>query len=153
MDMAHGLVLGLKHKPEFLPLFNLGEPVTTGDAVGGWSRVELHLKHGLAVLAADLANARDKQQMGLDFRQSYSLGVSRRDKTCPIQWPHTRLTGDGQRFVQRTARLGLSAQPRSADSLQARCVRVPGTGRPKYRSPVCQSFAGDCRALPRHTSI
>jgi len=32
--MAHGLVLGLKHKPEFLPLFNLGEPVTTGDAVG-----------------------------------------------------------------------------------------------------------------------
>ena len=32
MDMAHGLVLGLKPKPEFLPLFNLGEPVTTGDA-------------------------------------------------------------------------------------------------------------------------
>ena len=103
VDMAQGLVLDLKPKPEFLPLFNLGEPVTTGDAVGGWSRVELHLKHGLAVLAADLANARDKQQMGLDFRQSYSLGVSRRDKTCPIQWPHTRLTGDGQRFVQRTA--------------------------------------------------
>ena len=30
--MTHGLVLGLKPKPEFLPLFNLGEPVTTGDA-------------------------------------------------------------------------------------------------------------------------
>ena len=35
VDMAHGLVLRLRHKPEFLPLFNLGEPVTTGDAVGG----------------------------------------------------------------------------------------------------------------------
>ena len=33
-DMAHGLVLGLKPKPDFLSLFNLGEPVTTGDAVG-----------------------------------------------------------------------------------------------------------------------
>ena len=64
VDMAQGLVLGLKPKPEFLPLFNLGEPVTTGDAVGGWSRVELHLKQGLAVLAAELANSRDKQQMG-----------------------------------------------------------------------------------------
>lgn len=32
VDMAHGLVLGLKHKPEFLPLFNLGEPVTIGDS-------------------------------------------------------------------------------------------------------------------------
>ena len=31
VDMMHGLVLGLKPKPEFLPLFNLGEPVTTGD--------------------------------------------------------------------------------------------------------------------------
>ena len=30
VDMAQGLVLGLKPKPEFLPLFNLGEPVTTG---------------------------------------------------------------------------------------------------------------------------
>ena len=40
VDMAQGLVLGLKPKPEFLSLFNLGEPVTTGDAVGGWSRVE-----------------------------------------------------------------------------------------------------------------
>ena len=30
VDMVQGLVLGLK--PEFLPLFNLGEPVTTGDA-------------------------------------------------------------------------------------------------------------------------
>ena len=70
VDMAHGLVLGPKPKPkpkpkpELLPLFNLGGPVTTGDAVGGWSRVELHLKHGLAVLAAELVNARDKQQMG-----------------------------------------------------------------------------------------
>jgi len=32
--MSQGLVLGLKPKPEFLPLFNLGEPVTTGDSVG-----------------------------------------------------------------------------------------------------------------------
>ena len=32
VDMTQGLVLGLKPKPEFLPLFNLGEPVTTGDA-------------------------------------------------------------------------------------------------------------------------
>ena len=32
VDMAQGLVLGLKPKLEFLPLFNLGEPVTTGDA-------------------------------------------------------------------------------------------------------------------------
>ena len=32
VDMARGLVIGLKPKPEFLPLFNLGEPVTTGDA-------------------------------------------------------------------------------------------------------------------------
>jgi len=102
VDMAHGLAVGLKPKPELLPLFNLGEPVTTVDAVGGWSRVELHLKHGLAVLAAELVNAGDKQQMGLDFRQSDSLGVSRRDKIGPIQWPHTRLTGDGQRFVQGT---------------------------------------------------
>ena len=30
VDMTEGLVLGLKPKPEFLPLFNLGEPVTTG---------------------------------------------------------------------------------------------------------------------------
>ena len=30
--MTLGLVLGIKPKPEFLPLFNLGEPVTTGDA-------------------------------------------------------------------------------------------------------------------------
>ena len=29
---SQGVVLGLKPKPEFLPLFNLGEPVTTGDA-------------------------------------------------------------------------------------------------------------------------
>ena len=42
-DMVQGLVLGLKPKPEFLPLFDLGEPVTTGDSelvMGGWSRVE-----------------------------------------------------------------------------------------------------------------
>ena len=32
VDMAQGLVLGLKPKPEFLPLFTLGEPVTTGEA-------------------------------------------------------------------------------------------------------------------------
>jgi len=32
VDMAQGLVLGLEPKPEFLPLFNLGELVTTGDA-------------------------------------------------------------------------------------------------------------------------
>jgi hypothetical protein len=32
VDMAQGLVVGLKPKPEFLPLFNLGEPVTTGDS-------------------------------------------------------------------------------------------------------------------------
>ena len=32
VDMTQGLVLGLKPKPEFLSLFNLGEPVTTGDA-------------------------------------------------------------------------------------------------------------------------
>jgi hypothetical protein len=32
VDMAQGLVLGVKPKPEFLPLFNLGEPVTTGDS-------------------------------------------------------------------------------------------------------------------------
>ena len=30
VDMAQGLVLGLK--PEFLPLFNLGEPVIIGDS-------------------------------------------------------------------------------------------------------------------------
>ena len=32
VDMAQGLVLGLKPKPEFLPLFNLDEPVTTDDS-------------------------------------------------------------------------------------------------------------------------
>ena len=32
VDMVQGLVLGLKPKSEFLPLFNLDEPVTTGDA-------------------------------------------------------------------------------------------------------------------------
>ena len=32
VDMTQGMVLGLKPKPEFLPLFNLGEPVTTGDS-------------------------------------------------------------------------------------------------------------------------
>ena len=32
VDMARSLALGLKTKPEFLPLFNLGAPVTTGDS-------------------------------------------------------------------------------------------------------------------------
>ena len=32
VDMGQGLVLGLKPKPEFLPLFNLDEPVTTDDS-------------------------------------------------------------------------------------------------------------------------
>jgi hypothetical protein len=52
VDMTQGLVLGLKPKPEFLPLFNLGEPVTTGDSelvTGGWSRGELHQEHAIAV--------------------------------------------------------------------------------------------------------
>ena len=31
-DMAQVMVLGLKPKSEFLPLFSLGEPVTTGDS-------------------------------------------------------------------------------------------------------------------------
>jgi len=55
VGMNQGLVPGLKPKPEFLPLFNLGEPVTTGDSelvTGGWSRVELGVKHGLVVLVA-----------------------------------------------------------------------------------------------------
>ncbi len=45
VDMVQGLELGLRPKPEFLPLFNLGEPVTTGASelvTGGWSRVELY---------------------------------------------------------------------------------------------------------------
>ena len=52
VDMTQGLVLGLKPKPEFLPLFNLGEPVTTGDSelvTGGRSRGELHQEHAIAV--------------------------------------------------------------------------------------------------------
>ena len=32
VDMVQGLVLGLKPKSEFLPIFALGEPVTTGDS-------------------------------------------------------------------------------------------------------------------------
>ena len=32
VGMTQGLALGLKPKPEFLPRFNLGEPVTTGDS-------------------------------------------------------------------------------------------------------------------------
>jgi len=32
VDMVQGLVFDLKPKPEFLPIFNLGEPVTTGDS-------------------------------------------------------------------------------------------------------------------------
>ena len=31
VDMVQGLVLGIKPNPEFLPLFKLGEPVTTGN--------------------------------------------------------------------------------------------------------------------------
>ena len=31
VDMVQGLVFGIKPNPEFLPLFNLGEPVTTGN--------------------------------------------------------------------------------------------------------------------------
>ena len=44
VDMAQGLVLGLKPKPEFLPLFNLGEPVTIGDSklVTGGDGAELN---------------------------------------------------------------------------------------------------------------
>ncbi len=55
VDMAQGLVLGLKPKPEFLPLFNLDEPVTTDDSelvTGGWSRVELYRERNLIVLLA-----------------------------------------------------------------------------------------------------
>jgi len=55
VDMTQGLVLGLKPRPEFLPLFNLGEPITTGDSelvTGGWSRVELHRERGLIILVA-----------------------------------------------------------------------------------------------------
>ena len=48
VDMAQGL----KPKLEFLPLFNLGEPVTTGDSVGGWSRVELYRERRLVVVLA-----------------------------------------------------------------------------------------------------
>jgi hypothetical protein len=32
VDMAQGLVIGLKPKPKFLPLFNLSVPITTGDS-------------------------------------------------------------------------------------------------------------------------
>ena len=45
VDIAQGLVLGLKPKPEFLPLSHLSEPGTTRDAelvTGGWTRDELH---------------------------------------------------------------------------------------------------------------
>ena len=55
VDMTRGLVLGLKPKPEFLPFFNLGEPVTTGASelvTGGWNRVELHRERGMIVLVA-----------------------------------------------------------------------------------------------------
>ena len=48
-------MLGLKPKPEFLPLFNLGEPVnreTRSELLRGLSRVELGLKHGAAVVVA-----------------------------------------------------------------------------------------------------
>ena len=51
VDMAQGLVLGLKPKPEFLPLFNLVEPVTTGDSelvTGGRARVRLPINNNLS---------------------------------------------------------------------------------------------------------
>ena len=32
VDMVQGLVFDLKPKTEFLPIFDLGEPVTTGDS-------------------------------------------------------------------------------------------------------------------------
>ena len=32
VDMGQGLVFDLKPKTEFLPIFDLGEPVTTGDS-------------------------------------------------------------------------------------------------------------------------
>ncbi|MCH2520287.1 MAG: hypothetical protein MK210_19220, partial [Dehalococcoidia bacterium] len=44
-DMAWDLVLGLEPKPEFLPLFNLGEPITTGDSelvTGALEWLEIH---------------------------------------------------------------------------------------------------------------
>ena len=49
VDMAQGLVLG--PKPKFLPLFNLGEPVTTGDSelvTGGRARVRLPINNNLS---------------------------------------------------------------------------------------------------------
>ena len=55
VDMAQGLVLGLKPKPEFLPLFNLGELVTIGDSeliAWGCRRVELYRERRLVVLLA-----------------------------------------------------------------------------------------------------
>ena len=55
VDMAQGLVLGLKPKPEYLPLFNLGELVTIGDSeliTWGWRRVELYRERRLVVLLA-----------------------------------------------------------------------------------------------------
>ena len=48
VDMTQGLVLGLKPKPEFLPLFNLGEPVTTGDSelvTGGMEQASCKLRY------------------------------------------------------------------------------------------------------------
>ena len=43
VDIAQSLVLGLKPKPEFLPLSHLSEPVTAGDAelvIGGMEQSE-----------------------------------------------------------------------------------------------------------------
>ena len=55
VDMTQGFVLGLKLKPAFLPLFNLGKPVTTGNAelvTGRPGRVELYQERGLIVVVA-----------------------------------------------------------------------------------------------------
>ena len=49
LDMAQGLVLG--PKPKFLPFFNLGEPVTTGDSelvTGGRAGVRLPINDNLS---------------------------------------------------------------------------------------------------------
>ena len=59
VDMTRGLVLGIKPKPEFLPLFTLGEPVTTGDAelvAGGMEQSQnpqqLHFSYRLKDMAS-----------------------------------------------------------------------------------------------------
>lgn len=55
VELQIGEIRGVKPKPEFLPLFNLKEPLKSGDSVlvtVGMERVELHQKHGLVELAA-----------------------------------------------------------------------------------------------------